>query len=82
MSPGRMEVGRSGLRILKRGKAWRYQALSVGVAFFGRELLTWIPNKTTMRKAMAIMTLSNHIAMRSFRNSRSRRGDCPAPGYR
>jgi hypothetical protein len=68
-----MEPGRWGLRILKRGKAWWYQALSVGVVFFGREILTSIANKRTMRKTMAIMILSNHIAMRSFRNSHSRR---------
>ena len=49
----------------------RYQALSVGVVFFGREILISIANKRTMRKTMAIMILSNHMAMRSFRNSPS-----------
>jgi hypothetical protein len=74
-----LEPKRSGLNILKSGKVWWYQALSVGAVFFGREILTSIANKRTKRKTMAIMILSNQIAMRSFRNSRSRRrGVCCA----
>jgi hypothetical protein len=70
---GRLEPRRSRLRILKRGKAWQYQALSVGCLFFGATNKTWIRSKPRMRKTMTIPTLTHHIETRSSWDWRSRR---------
>lgn len=70
---GRLEPGRSRLRMLKGGKAWQYQALSVGCLFFGVTNKTWIRSKPRMRKTMTIPTLTHHIEARSSWDWRSRR---------
>ena len=72
----RTEPERSRLRMLMRGKAWQYQALSVGVLFCGPETKTWIRSKPKMRKTMTIPTLIHHIKRPSprdwcFRRKRS-----------